>query len=301
MQFSGQLSDVDIRLLRIFVMVAECGGVAAAAHELNVDRSTVSRQLTDLETRLGLRVCERSRAGFWLTDEGQVIFDRTQELLGALSDFRRHVNDIHRELAGELTIAVADTCMWDQHFRLPEAIAALRREAPQVQPVVRVLSIAEANRAVLSGASQIGILPVYARRSGLHYDVLGMERNALYCGKAHPLAASQKTPSLAELRQHEVIALGHESGGAAQIQRRKLLRGPMTNSDEATSILILSGLYVGYLADYYGDQFVQAGRMVPIETPRTAYHVDLCAVVSDREQHSGVTRLFLDLLRQTWR
>ena len=57
----GQLADVDIRLLRIFRVVAEAGGVSAAELELNIGRSTISRHLKDLETRLGVTLCRRGR------------------------------------------------------------------------------------------------------------------------------------------------------------------------------------------------------------------------------------------------
>src|SRR5665647_294829 len=44
----GQLSDMDIRLLRVFKSVAECGGMAAAELDLNIGISTVSRHIKDL-------------------------------------------------------------------------------------------------------------------------------------------------------------------------------------------------------------------------------------------------------------
>ena len=58
----GQVSDMDLRLLRVFKAVAECGGMAAAELELNIGTSTVSRHMKDLETRLGLVLCRRGRA-----------------------------------------------------------------------------------------------------------------------------------------------------------------------------------------------------------------------------------------------
>ena len=57
----GQLTDMDIRLLRVFKSVVECGGMAAAELELNIGTSTVSRHVKDLETRLGLTLCRRIR------------------------------------------------------------------------------------------------------------------------------------------------------------------------------------------------------------------------------------------------
>jgi hypothetical protein len=77
----GQLTDMDLRLLRVFKSVVECGGMAAAELELNIGTSTVSRHVKDLETRLGLVLCRRGRAGFALTAEGQQIYDETLRLL----------------------------------------------------------------------------------------------------------------------------------------------------------------------------------------------------------------------------
>ena len=77
----GQLSDMDIRLLRVFKTVVDCGGMAAAELELNIGTSTVSRHIKDLETRLSLTLCRRGRAGFALTPEGEQIYAETLRLL----------------------------------------------------------------------------------------------------------------------------------------------------------------------------------------------------------------------------
>ena len=60
----AQVSDFDIRLLRIFRSVVECGGFSAAETVLGIGRSAISQQMSDLEQRLGLRLCQRGRAGF---------------------------------------------------------------------------------------------------------------------------------------------------------------------------------------------------------------------------------------------
>ena len=55
------LSDVDIRLVRIFITVTECGGFAASEVELNIGRSTISKHISDLELRIGLKLCNHVR------------------------------------------------------------------------------------------------------------------------------------------------------------------------------------------------------------------------------------------------
>lgn len=77
----GQLSDADIRLLRVFQAVVNCGGMSAAELELNISTSTISRHVKDLEVRLGLTLCRRGRGGFALTPEGERIHAETRQLL----------------------------------------------------------------------------------------------------------------------------------------------------------------------------------------------------------------------------
>ena len=65
------LTETDLRLLRIFRAVAEAGGLTAAETQLGMERSTISRHLLALETRLGSRLCFRGPSGFELTDFGR--------------------------------------------------------------------------------------------------------------------------------------------------------------------------------------------------------------------------------------
>src|SRR5438874_704146 len=98
----GQLSDMDLRLLRVFRRVVECGGISAAELELNIGTSTISRHMKDLETRLGLTLCRRGRGGFSLTPEGQKVYEETLTMLAALDQFRTSIDNVHSRMGGEL-------------------------------------------------------------------------------------------------------------------------------------------------------------------------------------------------------
>src|SRR5659263_331987 len=128
----GQLSDMDIRLLRVFKSVAECGGMAAAELELNIGVSTVSRHIKDLETRLGLTLCRRGRAGFSLTSEGEQIYAETLRLLAGVDAFRSRVDEIHQRMGGQLNIAVFDKTASNPAAHIGAAIALFTELAPEV-------------------------------------------------------------------------------------------------------------------------------------------------------------------------
>ncbi|MEV4429915.1 LysR family transcriptional regulator [Streptomyces sp. R-07] len=77
--------DVDTRLLRYFVAVAEEGSLTRAAERLYVSQPALTKQIKHLEAQLGARLFTRSKAGMTLTEPGRVLAGRTTELLAALS------------------------------------------------------------------------------------------------------------------------------------------------------------------------------------------------------------------------
>jgi DNA-binding transcriptional LysR family regulator len=65
------MKDLDLNDVRTFVAAAQAGTLTAAAKELKLPASTVSRALTRLETRLGVLLVKRSPRGLVLTDAGK--------------------------------------------------------------------------------------------------------------------------------------------------------------------------------------------------------------------------------------
>ncbi|MDX1400274.1 MAG: LysR family transcriptional regulator, partial [Oceanospirillum sp.] len=57
----GQISDYELKQLKLFKTVVESGGFTSAAAELNISRPTVSNHIASLESRLGMSLCKRGR------------------------------------------------------------------------------------------------------------------------------------------------------------------------------------------------------------------------------------------------
>lgn len=180
----GQLSDMDLRLLRVFKVVVQCGGMAAAELELNIGISTISRHVKDLETRLGLVLCRRGRAGFTLTPEGQTVYKETLRLLASLEAFRSRVDGIHDRMGGELQIAMFDKTATNPAARVADAIRRFTQAAPDVGLNLHVGSIQEIERGVIDGSYQIGIIPEHRSSGSLVYTALFDERMLLIAAPA---------------------------------------------------------------------------------------------------------------------
>jgi DNA-binding transcriptional LysR family regulator len=73
--------DVDTRLLRYFIAVAEEGSLTRTADRLFVSQPALTRQIKQLETQLGVRLFTRSRVGMALTEPGRTLAERVPTLL----------------------------------------------------------------------------------------------------------------------------------------------------------------------------------------------------------------------------
>jgi DNA-binding transcriptional LysR family regulator len=295
----GQISDMDLRLLRVFRTVVDCGGMAAAELELNIGASTVSRHIKDLETRLGLRLCSRGRAGFALTPEGAHIYAQTAQLFAAADAFRAGVDEIHQRMGGELQVAVFDKTASNPHAHIARAIALFSQAAPDVSLSLHVGTLTAIERGVLDGQFQVGIVPGHRSSSALDYLPLFDEGMLLYCGAAHPLfGADHGALDWESIRAMRFAGLGYHSPNMEASQRLRLRRVATGFDQESIATFILSGQFVGFLPAHYAASFEVAGQMQAVAPQQFHYDCAFFAITRHAPAPTRATRLFQNCLAQ---
>ena len=295
----GQLSDMDLRLLKVFKSVVDCGGMAAAELELNIGTSTVSRHVKDLETRLGLVLCRRGRAGFALTAEGQRVYDETLRLLASVDAFRGSIDDIHNRMGGQLEVALFDKTATNPKARIGEAISRFTKIAPEVNLAVHVGSINAIEQGVLEGNFQIGIIPAHRSSKSLVYADLFDETMLLYCGKGHPLFDSPHAKlTWSKLGEHHFAGLGYHSPNMELSHRARLSRKATGFDQEAIATLILSGRFLGFLPDHYAQVFEQRGLMKAVLPARFNYACRFVSLLRRSPKPSRAVLAFQECLEK---
>jgi DNA-binding transcriptional LysR family regulator len=295
----GRVSDVDIRLLRVFRAVAACGGVTAAELELNIGRSTISRHLTDLELRLGVKLCDRGPAGFALTSEGEQVLEASSRLMSAINSFQSDIDKVHQRLSGRLSMALFDKTVTNPRARLPEAITLFDDIAPEVTVEIHAVAVNDIESGVLTGRFDIAIVPTHRQSNSLHYDPLYPEQMYLYCGETHPLfERAEASISRREVRQCKYAGLGFHSPNMIASHRLKLRRSADVYDEEALAALILSGRYVGFLPDHFAKRFVERGKMHRLRPDVYHYRSDHAAIVRHAPKPSRLVLEFQNCLLQ---
>ena len=100
------MNNTKLQDAEAFLKVVDVGGFAAAARELGVAQSTVSRRVSDLEQRLGIRLLERTTRRLLLTEAGERYGEALRGLLSGLADAEATLNDAASPAQGPLRITV---------------------------------------------------------------------------------------------------------------------------------------------------------------------------------------------------
>jgi DNA-binding transcriptional LysR family regulator len=99
--------NLDLNALRTFVLVVDAGGVTEAARRAGLPKSTVSRHVRDLESRLGERLLERHGRGVAPTGAGRRLHESARPAVGALERLRHDL--LEALVAGRVRIAAPVT------------------------------------------------------------------------------------------------------------------------------------------------------------------------------------------------
>jgi DNA-binding transcriptional LysR family regulator len=249
----------DIRLLRIFVAVARHQGFAKAQPELNLTLPAISNYMSQLETQLGFRLCERGRGGFSLTEKGELMLGEALRLLGDVDGFAAFAASLKGDLSGSLKIGVIDSTVTDPMLPLPDVVGVFCQRYPAVHLSLFIKSPFELQQGVLDNELDlaIGFLPI--RPPGLVFQPLYREQQWLYCSDRHPLYGERH---VAESLVSEMNLVRRSYWSQSELARHGFKRSVATvDSMEAQLILILSGSYVGYLPEHFAQPWVDKGRL----------------------------------------
>ncbi|WP_355661578.1 LysR family transcriptional regulator [Halomonas salifodinae] len=294
---SGQVSDADLRLLRIYRQVVECGGFSAAEVELNISRAAISMAMNDLETRLGLRLCQRGRSGFSLTDEGAEVYEAAQQLLAAVEGFRTRVNGLHAWLKGELNIGITDNLVTMPEMHITHALSALKARGPEVRINIRMIPPSEIELGVLDGRLHTGVIPALKRLPGLDYLALYEERSRLYCATGHPLFAAESVTE-AQLAGCDAVVPAYAQTAAIKACHEPLKAAATATDREGIAFLILSGCYIGYLPTHYAERWVREGRMRALNPEAWHYLTHYSAITRKGAPPNLVLESYLEELER---
>jgi len=181
---------MELRHLRYFIAVAEEGSfLTAAQRRLNTSQPSLSRQIRDLESEVGVQLLERQARGVALTDAGRVFLDHARLALSqveAATDGARRTAQPQKP-ALSMGFMVGLEVMW-----LPHLLRILREEEPEVEVTLCSQSSPELALALTRGKLDIAFLRPEKQNGGVTFKLLAKEPLIAVLPADHRLASRKR-------------------------------------------------------------------------------------------------------------
>jgi DNA-binding transcriptional LysR family regulator len=195
---------MDLNRVATFVRVVEAGTFTAAATQLQLPTSSVSRSVAKLEQELGVTLLERTTRRVSLTEAGRAYFERARDAVLGLDQATQLAGDLAHEASGVVRMAVAPEMVG----KLASSLGEFVRLHPKIH--VDVISTARGVE-LLDTDVDMAIVIGRLESSDLIVRKLGNSVHRLYASAAY-LEREGRPGSVAELAQHRAV-LYRGSGG----------------------------------------------------------------------------------------
>ncbi len=137
--------NIELRHLRYFLAVADCGHMTRAAQQLGIQQPPLSIQIRALEKHLGMDLFHRRPRGMALTDGGRLFMTEARRIVDDLAATQLRMARIARGQQGTLNVGFTSSAA--SHRFIPQALRTLRGQYPDI-----TLELSEDNAATLTEA-----------------------------------------------------------------------------------------------------------------------------------------------------
>ena len=295
-----RLRPASIHQLNIFKCIVENGGFSAAQGKLNMSAASISLGMKELEGQIGMKLCQRGRSGFKITEHGQRVYDAAEVVFAAMDDLNLALSHIRKELVGEIRIALQDNLATSPAFRLSESLAQFNARENQVSFRFDEAMSSEQAHGVLNGRYHLAIGVFQHRVAGLRYEKLFDEEVGLYCAHSHPLfSVPDDEISLQSIQSCNYISSGSIEGTLSAIERVTPTPTPsaVTENMDALAILLLSGGYLGRLPKHFAKLWVDKNLMKPLMPDQISDNVEFYLITKRGAHQPHIVDTFLKDLK----
>lgn len=284
--------------LAFFCLLVKQGTLAATARELNLTPPAVSRRLTQLEERLGVRLLNRTTRRISLTGEGEVYFTHAQRILGDIAEMERLVASSRAAPRGLLRV---NAPLGFGRSYIGPAISAFSRRYTEVEVLLhltdRPVSLPDAAVDVCIRFGELPDSRLIAKKIAANRRLLVASPEYLRQAGTplHPHDLGQH--SCIVLRQNDAAYGNWRLSRGRQVETVKVHGKLSTNDGEVALNWALEGHGVLMRAEWDVAKYLRSGRLVQLLPEFDTAPADIYAVYQERLNLSAKVAYFVDYLR----
>lgn len=252
-----------LRQLEYVVTVAETGQIGLAAKQLNVSQPSLSAQLQEVETDLGVVLFLRGRAGARMTPAGEEVVRRARQILQQHQDLKAIARG-GGLFQGRLRLGVLPSL---GPYLLPGVVRRLHSEHPSLRLIVREESTRDLDEGLRSGRFDM-IISTPEAHTG--FNQVRLFEEPMWCAVAldDPMATAQSPIALSRFRERVFLTLGARHRLSSVVENLATsVGGHVSDEYEGTSLdairlMAASGAGVAILPSIYARTEARRGTDV---------------------------------------
>lgn len=197
----------DLRHIRAFLVLARARSFTRAAAELHMAQPTLTVQIQQLESAVGMKLFDRSKRHVALTQAGRELMVPLERILIDVEAIATNTEELLEHRRGLVTVAALPSMA---AAVLPRAIKKLSVSYPGITVRVHDGVAARVAELVKTGQADFGISSLTTGDRDLESRVLTMDRLCAVVPKGHRLAKKRST-TVQELARHALVVMGKDS------------------------------------------------------------------------------------------
>lgn len=287
----------------VFTKVVQAGSLSAAARELGVSTAVVSRTLSALEARLGVRLLNRTTRSLHLTDEGASYYETCQRILAEIDEADAAVTSRRVEPQGVLKVALPASF---GHQHIAPLIPRFAERYPKIE---LALSLSDRSINLIEEGFDLAVRIAELKDSSLAARKLAPNRRVVCASPAYLRTHGEpRTPQ--DLARHNCLVATWEHGFAMTWEykspagKRGSVRVTGRYACDNWEVLrewAIAGLGVALKSTWDVRKQIEDGSLVPL-LPGYDFGTDVAiyAVYPHRRHLPAKTRVFIDFLAESF-
>ncbi|MEO1387015.1 MAG: LysR family transcriptional regulator [Cyanobacteria bacterium J06634_6] len=248
---------MDILSLRLFIRIAELGGVTAAANDLSLSPASASARLVKLEEIVGFRLFNRTTRAVSLTTDGELFLPFAQQTLETLEAGLNAVRGQEESIQGLLRIAMPGS--FGRMYIIP-LLVEFQERYPRVTLDLR---LSDEVLDVVEGAYDLIIRNAPLVDSSLIVRKLAPDRRLLVASPRYLKQCGVPiTPD--DLAAHQCVTLGETSWAFENGQTLSVSYSSTANDGEAVRKMIEHGMGIGRKSIWNASASLKSGLLVEV-------------------------------------
>jgi DNA-binding transcriptional LysR family regulator len=294
---------MDLTQLRSVVAISEHGSFRQAAAALQIAQPSLSQHIRRLEQELGVQLFDRTRRPVTLTEPGQVLLARSEQILRSVTEASSEVRDFDANYHGRVAVGAMQYLV---RLELPALLATFRREHAATDLYLRIGNTEEVADLLIEGEIDIGLLHAESKPlpDGFATRKLRTERLVVIMSRDDELTARSKI-QWSDLAGYPFITFKQgaslrqaliDAAGKAGFEPRATL----DSADMPTAVALAEqGLGVALVPESYARQ--ESDRVASVVVGDGSLHRTVVLAWDARAYRTRAVAAFTKLTLQTFR